>query len=168
MSKHNLIRLITEHNDKLYFLGLIALSSISLLYAFFVEYILGFEPCILCSYQRVPYYLLILIGISGVVFRKYRCSLYIALVVFFGAAILAGYHTGIERGLFSPSDTCNPGFNIPDGLSADQIRELLYDAPIATCTRAAFKIFALSMTEWNLILNLCCFIGSIWIIKRSR
>jgi disulfide bond formation protein DsbB len=168
MSKHNLFHIITEHHYRVYFLGLITLSSLSILYAFFVEYILGFEPCILCSYQRVPYYLLILIGISGVIYKKYKYSLYMAFTVFLGAALLAGYHTGIERGFFSPSDTCNPGFNIPEGSSADQIRELLYGAPIATCTKAAFKIFALSMTEWNLILNLCCFIGSIWIVKRSR
>ena len=162
------MRLITEHHDKLYFLGLIVLSTISLSFAFFVEYILGFDPCILCLYQRVPYYLLIFIGMGGVVFKNYKYSLYIALAVFFGAAILAGYHTGVERGLFDPTDTCNPGFNIPDGLSADQIREMLYDAPIATCTRAAFKIFALSMTEWNLILNLCLFIGTLLVVKRSR
>ncbi len=168
MSKHNLISLITEHNNKLYFLCLIALATTSLLCAFFVEYVMGFEPCILCLYQRIPYYLLILIGIGGVVFKQYKYYVYMAFFLFLAAAILSGYHTGIERGFFSPSDTCNPGFNIPEGLSADQIRDLLYGAPIATCTKAAFKVLALSMTEWNLILNLCCFICTIWVLKRSR
>ena len=81
---------------------------------------------------------------------------------------LAGYHTGIERGWFNPTDTCNPGFNIPEGASADEIRQMLYDAPIATCTRAAFKIFGVSMTEWNLILNLCLFFGTVLFVKRRR
>ena len=160
--------LITAHHDKLYFLGLIVFSTISLSFAFFVEYILGFDPCILCIYQRVPYYLLILVGVGGVVFKNYKFYLYIALFIFLGAAILAGYHTGVERGVFDPTDTCNPGFNIPDGLSADQIREMFYVAPIATCAHAAFKIFALSMTEWNLILNIVLFLGTFLVIKRSK
>lgn len=160
--------MITEHNNKLYFLVLIALSTISLSYAFFVEYVLGFEPCILCLYQRIPYYFLILTGIGGLLFKQYKYYLYLAVTIFFIAAMIAGYHTGIERGFFSPSDTCNPGLNIPNGLSADQVRDLFYNSPIATCTKAAFKIFALSMTEWNLILNFCLLIASLWVIKRSR
>jgi disulfide bond formation protein DsbB len=154
--------------NKLYFLGLILLSTISLSFGFFVEYVLGFEPCILCLYQRVPYYFLVLIGITGMIFKNHKYPIYFALIIFLGAAIIAGYHTGIEREWFDPTDTCNPGFNIPENASVDEIRQMLYDAPIATCTKAAFKIFWLSMTEWNLLLNILMFFGTIWVIKRSR
>ena len=163
-----ILTLLTSHHNKLYFIGLIALSTLSLSYAFFVEYALGFDPCILCLYQRIPYYLLIIIGISGAVFKHHKYYLYLALLVFFGATILAGYHTAIENGLLDPSDRCNPGFNIPDGASADEIRAMLYDAPIATCTEAAFKIFGISMTEWNLILNFCLFVSTIFLIKKNK
>ena len=152
--------------NKLYFLSLIIISTTSLAFAFFVEYALGFEPCILCLYQRVPYYLLMLIGIAGMVFKNHKYPIYLALFVFFSAAMLAGYHAGIEREWFNPTDTCNPGFNIPENASVDEIRQMLYDAPIATCTKAAFKIFGISMTEWNLILNIVLFFCTIWAVKR--
>ena len=154
--------------NKLYFSGLVVLSTISISFAFFVEYVLGFEPCILCLYQRAPYYLLMLIGIMGLVFKDSKHLIYLALLVFLGSIILAGYHSGIEREWFNPTSTCNPGFNIPADASVDEIREMLYDAPIATCTRAAFKIFGVSMTEWNLILNICLFLGTIWFVRRRR
>jgi len=153
--------------NKLYFSGLVVLSTISISFAFFVEYVLGFEPCILCLYQRVPYYLLMVMGIAGLVLQNSKSLIYIAMFVFLSSAILAGYHTGIEREWFNPSDTCNPGFNIPEDASVDEIREMLYAAPVATCTRAAFKILWLSMTEWNLLLNICLFLYSIWFIKRK-
>jgi len=168
MSMNKLLKTMSIHHDKLYFYMLIALSAISLSYAFFVEYVLGFDPCILCLYQRVPYYLLIVTGIGGLVFKRYKLCLYVALAIFFASIFLAGYHTGIEREFFSPSETCNRGFNIPEGASADEIREMLYDAPIATCTRASFKIFGISMTEWNLILNIFMFFGTILVIKKSK
>ena len=152
--------------NKLYFLGLIALATISLLFAFFVQYVLGFDPCILCLYQRVPYYLLALIGIGGLVVKNARYLIYLASLVFLGSIILAGYHAGIEREWINPSDTCNPGFNIPNDASPDEIREMLYAAPIATCTKAAFKILWLSMTEWNLILNIVLFVGTVWFVRR--
>jgi disulfide bond formation protein DsbB len=152
--------------NKLYFLGLIGLATIAISFAFFVEYILGFEPCILCLYQRVPYYLLMLIGIGGLILPNAKYLIYLAMLVFGLSAILAGYHTGIERELFSPSNTCNPGFTIPADASAVEMREMLYNVPVATCTRAAFKVLGISMTEWNLILNLSLLMYSIWFIKR--
>lgn len=165
---HNILDRITEHRDRLYFIGLIALSSFCLSYAFFVEYVLGFDPCVLCLYQRIPYYLLIITGISGIVFKNHKYHLYMALMIFWGATILSGYHTAIENGLLDPTETCNPGFNIPEGASADEVRAMLYDAPIASCTKAAFKIFGISMTEWNLMLNFCLFVATILVIRQSK
>lgn len=153
MSKDKLFNFIGSYHDKMYFLGLIIISALSLLYAFFVEYLQGFEPCILCLYQRIPYYLLIIIGIAGIVFKGHKYFLFLALGALLSSVLLSGYHAGVERGIFNPTDTCNAGINIPEGLSADQIRDMFYDKPIATCTIAAFKILGLSMTEWNFLFS---------------
>ena len=37
------------------------ISSIALISAYFIEYILGHQPCILCLYERIPFFLAILI-----------------------------------------------------------------------------------------------------------
>lgn len=168
MSKDKLLNFMVSHHDKMFFLGITIVSTLSLLYAFFVEYVLGFEPCILCLYQRIPYYLLIVIGIGGVVYKKHRYFLYLALAAFLASTILAGFHTGVERGVFNPTETCNSGINIPEGLSADQIRDMFYEVPIATCTKAAYKIFGISMTEWNFLFSFFLSIGTILVIRRSK
>lgn len=154
--------------NKLYFLGLITLSIISISFAFFVEYVLGFDPCILCLYQRIPYYLLSLVGIAGFLSKNSKYWVYLSLFIFFSSIILAAYHTGIEREWFSPTDTCNSGVKIPDGASIDEIRELFYSAPIATCTKAAFKVVGISMTEFNLILNICLFLYTVRFIRTKK
>lgn len=151
--------------NKLYFLSITSVAALAILFAFFVEYILGFEPCELCIYQRIPYYLLIVVGIAGFIAHQNKYLAYLISLIFFFAAILAGYHTGIERAWFAPSATCNPGFKMPKDVSVEEILEALYEAPVATCTKPAFKIFGFSMTEWNLFLNICLFFISLYFSK---
>lgn len=101
-------------------------------------------------------------------FKKYKIIVRFNLIVFATSIILAAYHTGIEREIIAPTETCNAGFTIPEGASADEIRNMLYDAPIASCTRAALKVFGISMTEWNLLLNIVLLVATISIIKRIK
>jgi disulfide bond formation protein DsbB len=163
-----LLYTLSAGHRQLFFLSLLAIAISSLAFAYFVEYVLGFEPCILCLYQRVPYLLLTLVTISALILKKHHNYLLIATTVILLCSIcLAAYHTGIERGFISPSSTCNGGITIPDGASADEIRELLYAAPIAACTRAAIKILGVSMTEWNLILSIGLFTVNLLVIKRK-
>jgi disulfide bond formation protein DsbB len=165
---NNLLRFFTARGNKYFYLGLASISIISLSYAFFVEYILGFEPCILCLYQRIPYFLLIILSISGAIFPNKKQILYFLAIIIFAAICLAAYHTGVERAFFDPTATCNMGVRIPDNISLEEVRELLYNAPIANCTVASYKIFKLSMTEWNLIMNICLIIGTIIIIRNQN
>ena len=43
------------------FLTIFLISFIALISAYFIEYVLGYQPCNLCLYERVPYFLAILI-----------------------------------------------------------------------------------------------------------
>jgi len=43
------------------FTGIFLISFIALISAYFIEYILGHQPCNLCVYERIPYFLAILI-----------------------------------------------------------------------------------------------------------
>ncbi len=53
------------------FYGIFFFSIISTLFAFYLQYVLGHAPCKLCIYQRVPYYLIIAIGLINLLFNKY-------------------------------------------------------------------------------------------------
>ena len=51
-------------------------------------------PCKLCTYQRVPYYLLIVVGFINIFSKKYFKYLYLILIILiFTELILSGYHS---------------------------------------------------------------------------
>ena len=144
---------------------LLIISVLSLSFAYFVEYIMDLAPCPLCVYQRFPYLLFMLITIIAVNNDKYqRQADNYLLITIICNILLAGYHTGIERGVFQLSKACKPLISIADSLSADQFQQILYSGQIATCDKPALVIFNLSMTEWNLLLSL--FLFTIFLYKK--
>ena len=160
--------ILTIQEHRLFFLAVTGLSILVLTYAFFVEYVLGFEPCNLCLYQRIPYFLLAIFGMSGFIIQNNKYFLIIFAIIFLFATLLAGYHTGIESNIFTPSTTCNSGVNIPNNISAEEFRDMMYNSPIASCTRPAYKIFGISMTKWNLALNIFLLLCTIFAIQHKR
>ena len=131
---------------------MIAISVISLLAAYLAEYIFLLAPCPLCVYQRFPYLIFIMLGIislsSQYSYRKY----YITVAII--AIVIAFYHTGIERGVFELSSFCKPLVSVSDNISVADFKKMLYHKEIALCNKPALVIFGLSMTEWNLLLNI--------------
>ncbi len=132
---------------------IITISVISLLIAYLAEYIFLLTPCPLCVYQRFPYLIFIMLGIISLSsqyssYRKYYTTVTII------AIIIAFYHTGIERGIFELSSFCKPLVSVSDNISVADFKKMLYQKEIALCNKPALVIFGLSMTEWNLLLNI--------------
>lgn len=165
MSNYNIDYFIT-HIQRYYMLMLLfAITSLAIAYC--VEYILGFEPCILCLYQRIPYYLLVIFAGFGFMYDKKSIMILMGIILF-GSILLSGYHTLIERELIGASATCNPDVVIPDKIDAQSFRDMIYSREIATCTKPPFKVFGFSMTEWNLLVSIIFFILNIVIYKRRN
>ncbi len=131
---------------------MIAASVISLLTAYLAEYIFLLAPCPLCLYQRFPYLIFIMLGLIGSS-GQYSCRTHYITVTII-AIIIAFYHTGIERGIFELSSFCKPLVSVSKNISVADFKELLYSKEIALCNKPALVIFGLSMTEWNLLLNI--------------
>jgi disulfide bond formation protein DsbB len=131
---------------------MIGASVISLLTAYLAEYIFLLAPCPLCLYQRFPYLIFIMLGLIGSA-GQYSCRTYYITVTII-AIIIAFYHTGIERGIFELSSFCKPLVSVSKNISVADFKELLYSKEIALCNKPALVIFGLSMTEWNLLLNI--------------
>lgn len=150
-----LIDLIVRNNYRFLYLGLLAISIIALLVAYFAEYILHYAPCPLCIYERFPYLTLIKLSITALIIQKIsKYNLILVFLTLICSCILSAYHSGIERGVFKPSVVCSSMIHIPKTFTIHHIREMLYNQPTTTCSKAAFKILGLSMTEYNLLLNL--------------
>ncbi|WP_375326370.1 disulfide bond formation protein B [Candidatus Tisiphia endosymbiont of Nemotelus uliginosus] len=155
MAITSIVNLIRKDSFKVLHLFLVIICISALTFAYVIEYIGGVTPCPLCIYQRFPYLFIIKISFVALIIKKIsKYGLFFIVLNLLGACILAGYHSGVERGLFQPSALCSTLIHIPKHLSINDIREMFYSQPIATCSRATVKFMALSMSEWNLLLNI--------------
>ena len=140
------------------FLTIFLISFIAIVSAYFIEYILGHQPCILCVYERIPYFLAILIVLINYKNNKLEKHLILSLaIIFLIATILSLYHLGIEQGFIQESLLCDleKGANIVD---KDEILKQLQQKSIS-CKDVTFKIFGLSLTNYNIIISLLLTIG---------
>ncbi len=84
------------------------LSIFALVSAYFIQYVLGHQPCNLCLFERIPYLSSIIIILSCFYFKKFeKISLILLSLIFFFATILSFYHFGIEQGFIKESLVCN-------------------------------------------------------------
>ena len=136
-----------------YFLIIFFISSISIISAYFVEYILGYQPCRLCLIERIPYGLSIILISLNYIFKREERFIILLLVLIFGFSdILSFYHFGIEEGFFDESSVC--GFkNASEILSKDEILKQLQTKNVS-CKDVTFRFFGFSLTTLNMILSL--------------
>ena len=138
----------------IFLISIIALSS-----AFFIEYILGHQPCNLCILERIPYLMAIIIIVLNHKFihlEKYFILLLI--LVFLAATILSLYHLGIEQGFIKDSLVCDLKKG-SDLVSKEDILKQLQEKNIS-CKDVTFKIMGLSLTSYNILISLLITIGS--------
>ena len=145
-------------SKKKLFLNIFLISFIAIISAYFIEYVLGYQPCNLCLYERVPYFLAILILLVNFKYNKLeKHFIFFLIIIFFIATLLSLYHLAIEQGLIEESLLCNleKDTNIID---KDEILKQLQQKNIS-CKDVAFKIFGLSLTSFNIIISLLLTIG---------
>ena len=141
-----------EINKKLLFTLLIFISFV-LISAFIIEYKLGHQPCKLCLYERIPYFISILL-IVKILFSKglEKIILLILSLIFITSSVLAFYHFGIEQGFFKESLACTTG-NFSETLSKGEILEQLKLNTIG-CKDVNFTILGFSLAAINTIFSI--------------
>ena len=132
---------------------ILLISIIALISAFFIEYILGHQPCNLCILERIPYFLaiiVILLNYKFIEFEKFFI-LFLTIIFLFGT-VLSLYHLGIEQGLIQESLVCDlkSGSNL---LSKEEILKQLQEKSVS-CKDVTFKMFGLSLTSYNILISL--------------
>ena len=141
-------------NKKNLLLKLILLISIiALISAFFIEYILGHQPCNLCILERIPYFLAIIVILLNYKFIKFEKFFILSLtIIFLFGTALSIYHLGIEQGLIQESLVCDlkSGSNL---LSKEEILKQLQEKSVS-CKDVTFKMFGLSLTSYNILISI--------------
>ena len=139
-----------ERKFKIFYSLIILLSLSSICYAFFVEYILGYKPCILCKYQRAPYILALIIGLIGFVKPSNKRVIFFIFLTFLISMTLSGYHVGIEQELYQSIFNCSD-----DNLSILEEGKLLESLSVINpdCRNVNFAIFGVSLATINFVLS---------------
>ena len=140
-------------NKKIILNSLIFLSFIALSFAYFVEFVLGHEPCNLCKIERIPYIGSIIL-ISFLIFTNKweKIILSIILLLFIFGSVTSIYHLGIEQGIISESLLCELGLNT-NIQNSDDLLKNLEKTPIS-CKDVTFRIFGLSLATFNAFLSI--------------
>ena len=135
-------------------LNIILLFSIlALLAAFFIQYILGHQPCNLCLIERIPYILTIIIISLSFIFNKYeKVYFFLLSLIFILAALISFYHFGIEQGFIKESLVCDVK-NILQNPTAESLLKELKEKTIS-CQDVTFKVLGLSLATINTIICL--------------
>ena len=146
-------------NRKNFYLIILFISLISIISALYIEYILQYEPCKLCIYQRLPYIAAIFISIVGFNYSTNDKILIITIMVFAISAIISGYHFGIENNLIQEISSCTN--NSLDISNKSNLLESLNKSMPVDCKDATFKILGISLAAINTILSILIVIFSI-------
>jgi len=147
--------------NKSMFLNLILfVSFVALLSAFFIEYILGHQPCNLCILERIPYVIAIVIILLNYKFSQFeKIFLVLLVIVFLTATILSVYHFGIEQGFIEESLVCDLK-NGSEVTSKEEILKQLQEQKVS-CKDVTFKIFGLSLTTYNIVISILITINAL-------
>ena len=142
-----------KQSNNIFLIIIFAIISLAIISALIIQYWLGVEPCQLCFYQRIPYFLAIPLIVKILFFKKYeKITLFILFLIFIASAVLAFYHFGIEQGFFSESFVCKAG-DLSGTLSKEQLLEQLNKYNIS-CRDVSFRVLGLSLATINTILSI--------------
>ena len=140
-------------------------SFIALISAFFIEYILGHQPCNLCLIERIPYGLSIMIIMAIFLIRKNQKFLVMLLILTFVFSFaISFYHFGIEQGFFQESSVCGLKGSTEIVTKEDLLKQL--SEKTISCKDVTFRIFGLSLTSINIVISLMFIITLLKIFKK--
>jgi len=134
-------------NSKNIFYLTVLFSIFAILSAFFMQYVLGHAPCKLCTYQRIPYYIIILIGLITFFFPKIiKLTSFLIIFLLLAEFLVSNYHTLSTYEVISYSG-CQSA-EIPSDVN--QLKEaLINDTLIVNCSNANLKYFGIPLSIYN-------------------
>ena len=142
-----------KQSNNIFLIVILAIISLTIISALIIQYWLGHHPCKLCLYERIPYFLSMLLIITIIFIKKYEMVILLILfLVFMSSTALAFYHFGIEQGFFSESLACTTG-DLSKTLSKEELLEQLKQNRIS-CKDVSFRILGFSLAAINTIFSL--------------
>jgi len=132
--------------------GILVFSILSLSIAYFIQYILGHQPCNLCIIERIPYLIAVILISMVFMINKYeQVILSVVLLFFIFGTIVSFYHFGIEQGFFNESLVCE--LNNSKNLNSNELLNQLKNSNIVSCKEVTFRFLGFSLATINTIIS---------------
>ena len=152
-------------------LVIVLASAGALAFAYISQYVFNLQPCILCHYQRKPYFVVIALGLLAAgtagMCRKTTLALLIGCGLAFLAGLgLSGFHVGVEQEWWKGLQACGDS-NLPQNATIEELREYLLNRPIVRCDVPGWQMFGISMTGYNFLLSLFLTGFTFWFIPKG-
>ena len=145
-------------SKKNFYLFILFYSLLAIFFALYIEYILGYNPCKLCLYQRMPYIIIIFVSFIGYNYFQNNKILILVIIMFSISVLVSGYHYGIENNIFEEFSGCAANsLGIVD--KAELLKSL--NDNVSNCKDANFKLFGISLAGINFLFSLLIVIYSL-------
>ena len=139
--------------NEFYLKIILIISFTALIFAYFVEHILGHQPCNLCIIERIPYGIsIILIAMIFIMKKNQKFLTLLLILTFVFSFTISVYHYGIEQDFFQESTVCNARNFTENITKEDLLREL--SKKTISCKDVTFRILGLSLTSINIVISL--------------
>lgn len=123
--------------------------------AYTAELGFGYEPCVLCIYQRVPYGIVAVLGFAGLFLSAPAFRHHLLLIASLAFAIGSGiafYHVGVEQTWWISAAPCGAGGT--EAATTESFMAALQQKPEKSCGDIDWTLFGISMATYNVAVSL--------------
>jgi disulfide bond formation protein DsbB len=136
----------------------LATAAVAIVSALVIQKI-GYEPCVLCLRQRIPYYAGVPVlaaalglGLARSRFKGWsRGMIELARLCFGISVILAAHHVGVEQGWWEGPSSCVT--RTMDMSSLNAFAAQIAGTKMVSCNTPTFTLLGFSLAWWNLAVS---------------
>lgn len=142
---------------------LLAAAAAALGTAYTAQLGFGYEPCVLCLYQRIPYAVIAVLGVSAIFMTqpdRQRLITALSALTFAVSAGIALYHVGVEQHWWTSAAPC--GASGAAVSSTEDFLAALQEKPENSCGDIDWTLFGVSMATYNTVISALLAVLSIW------
>jgi len=144
---------------------LIYAQILILFLVYYIEYVMDVYACRLCKYQRIPFFLNILLIFLILNKKQLYNFIYILLISITINIGISFYHIGIERGFLTDNQVCIADKSPRN--EKDLLKELT-NQKNGGCKNVKFRLFKLSLSELNFLTNIVFLLICAHIIRYEK
>lgn len=133
--------------------------------AYISQYGFGLYPCEMCWWQRYAHFAALVPAALGIVAQgaARRWMVRLAGVAILIAALLGGFHAGVEYGWWEGITTC-----ATTAATGGDPLEAILNAPMVRCDEVPWSMFGISLAGWNFLISGVAAVAVLVLSARTR